>query len=284
MTHRLIAAGFVLLLGLPPVWAADPDVLRIGFVDSILQETTASKRKIFGKEFSDLVRDFAGLKCTVTEGINPETSARQLDDEKWHLGVFHGVEFAWVMGKHPKLKPLMIAATRDEPVKALLMVLKDSPVKSLSDLKGKTISRMRLLHCRLFSDKEAGNMMNFFGDVKQTRSVEDALSAVLDGKAEGAVIDTPSLAFYKSIQPGRFKKLRIAAESVAFPPAVIVYHEGTLSDAYLKHLRDSMLKVNQTERGREALENFQVTGFQLVPAGFEQQLKDILQAYPAPAF
>ena len=99
MANRMLAGGLLLLLGYWPVRANDPEVLHIGFVDSILDETAPSRRKVFAKEFGDLVRDFTGLKSVITKGLNPAIAAKQLDDEKWHLGVFHGVEFAWIIGQ-----------------------------------------------------------------------------------------------------------------------------------------------------------------------------------------
>lgn len=285
MARCIFAAGLVALFGFLPVRAADdPAVLRIGFVESILQEAPASKRKLFSKEFSDMVRDFTGLMSTVTQGINPQTAAKQLDEQKWHLGVFHGVEFAWVMAKHPKLKPLMIAATKVKPVKAVLVVKKDGGLTGIADLKGKDVSMLELLHCRLFADKQTSKASNYFGNVLRTRSVEDALDNVLRGKVQAAIVDTPNLEFYKDLQPGRYNQLKIAAESEPFPAAVIVYRENGLSDALLKHLRDSMLKVNQTDRGRESLEAFRVSSFELAPDDYQQKLADILQAYPAPEF
>lgn len=101
MAHRILGIGLAMFLGVAVLPAADPDVLRIGFVNSILDESPASARALFAKEFSGLVKDFTGLKSVVTKGINPETSAKQLEDGKWHLGVFHGVEFAWIQAKHP---------------------------------------------------------------------------------------------------------------------------------------------------------------------------------------
>ena len=52
----------------------------------------------------------------------------------------------------------------------------------------------------------------------------------------------------------------------------------------LKHLQDSMLKVNQSDRGRESLDAFRLTGFQPAPADLQQNLTEILSSYPAPEF
>ena len=68
--------------------------------------------------------------------------------------------------------------------------------------------------------------------------------------------------------------MKTAAESEAFPPAVIVYRQGTLSDAMLTRLQDGMLKVKDSDRGREALTAFRISGFQRVPAELSEKLDE----------
>ena len=224
--------GLVAFLFLP---AADPGrgssrVLRTRrYTISLLQEVPSSKRTLFGSEFQDLVRVFADRKSVVLQGLNPDTAARQLDNQKWHLGVFQGVEFAWVQDRYPKLKPLMIATPRIVPVRAVLLVGKDSGITGWADLKGKDVSMLgSRLGCRLWTDKATGKKSaEFFGKIQRTRNVEEAFDTLWGGKVQGAIVDTEAIAFYKDLQPGRFAQLKMVTESEPFPPAVIVYREGT---------------------------------------------------------
>ena len=218
------------------------------------------------------------MDSVVLEGVTPATAAKQLEDKKWHLGVFHGVELAWVQSKYPNLRPLMIAPDIDSPVKVAVVAEKKSNVNSFADLKGKQVMMLDRLHCRLFRDKLTGKEQNYFAGTQETRSVEQAVNAVLEGKAAGAIVDTPTLKFFQGLQPGRFAQLKIVQESEPFPPAVIVYRQGALSDALLKHLVDSMLKVNQSDQGRDVLKAFHCAGFQTVPADFQQSLTAIARA------
>ena len=192
MAPRLLAMGLVVWLGQESIRAADPEVLHIGFVDSLLQEASPTQRKLLGSEFSDLVQKFTGCKSVVLQGINPATAAQQLGKGKWHLGVFHGVEFSWLQAKHPQLRPLMATTTAVSPVRALLVVKKDGGIGSFADLKGKNISMLQILHCRLFADKATGGGGKYFADVLKTRNVEEALDNILLGKVQGAVVDSPT--------------------------------------------------------------------------------------------
>ena len=143
---------------------------------------------------------------------------------------------------------------------------------------------LQLLHCRLFAEKATGKSQDYFSSVSRTRSVEDTLDEVLSDHVQGAIVDTGTLAIYKHLKPGRFNQLKVAAESEPFPPAVIAYREGCLSDTMLSRLKEGLIKINQTDRGRESLSTFRVTGFRAVPADFQQNVTDIIRAYPAPEF
>jgi ABC-type phosphate/phosphonate transport system substrate-binding protein len=274
----------VLLLGSLTLSAADPEILRVGILESLTQGTSPRLRESFAPKFAELVKDFTGFKSVTLQGISPFTAARQLEAGKWHLGIFQGVELAWVQSKYPKLKPLMLAVFEDVNVRAVLMVKKDSDVKDFKDLKGKTVCiHETKLHCRLFADKGAGGKaQDLFGKLLQTNSGEDALDNILMGKADAAIVDTAILKLYKNVNPGRFKQLKTAAESEVFPAPVVIYRQGTLSDDMLKKLREGMLKANQSEKGREAMSTFQISGFRPVPADYQEIVTKIAKAYPAP--
>jgi ABC-type phosphate/phosphonate transport system substrate-binding protein len=279
-----IWSAVALLLVSPALWAADPEILRIGILESLTQGTSPRLRESFAPKFAELVKDLTGFKSVTLQGLSPYTAARQLETGKWHLGIFQGVELAWVQSKYPKLEPLMVAIFEEVNVRAVLMVKKDSDVKGFKDLKGKTACiHETKLHCRLFVDKGAGGKaQDFFGKLLHTSSGEDALDNILLGKAEAAIVDTAILKLYKDVNPGRFKQLKTAVESEVFPAPAVIYRKGTLSDDMLKKLREGMLKANQTEKGREAMATFQITGFRRVPADYQKTLTIIAKAYPAP--
>ncbi len=276
----LIVAVLMAVVG-RPLTAADPKVLRIGISASLLDQLPPSQRAVFSGDFSGLVRDFTGLKSVSLPGINAWTSAKQLDAGKWDVGVFQAIEFAWVQEKYPQLEPFMVASDKSQ-LKALLVVSKENGPAGFADLKGKDVTLLDgRLHCRVFADQGAGMMANkFFGKLSYTRSGEDALDSVVRGKAQGAIVDTVAWDAYKDIQPGRFARLKIAAESPLIPAAAIVYKRGALSAKFLKTLKDGMFKVNQSDKGREALTPFHMKGFASVPANYQEQLRTTLAAFP----
>jgi hypothetical protein len=275
-----LGAAFVAL----PVSAADPEIVRIGVMETLFQDTSPAVRESFAPEFSKLAKDFTGFKCVTLQGLNPFTAAKQLDTGKWHLGVFQGVEFAWLQGKYPKLKPLMVVIFQEPKVRALLVTKESGAIKGFANLKGQEVNILQTkLHCRLFADKGAGGKaQGFFSKIWQVRSAEDTLDELVRGKVKAAVVDTPSLDYYKNLQPGRFKTLKIVAQSDVFPETAVLYKEGALSDGMLKKFREGMLKANKSEKGRQVMSDFRITSFQPVPDDYQKYLTSILKAYPGP--
>ncbi len=261
--------------------AKDPDVLAFGIVDSLVEDISKGQREFLVKEFNTLVKDFTMLNSSVTLGGTPLDAGKNLESGKWHLGIFQGVEFARAQAKYPKLKPLMIATYKDPKIFALLITKKESTATGFGDFKGKNVARLSSReHCRLFADKGAQGKADEFFKMTTSRNVEEILDGVFQGKFDAAIVDNAGFKFYEEIQPGRFAKLKILAQSDLFPAAVLGYYEGIVSDKTLGQLREGMLKANKSESGKEIMANFRITTFDPVPADYQQALTNILKAYP----
>jgi len=283
-SNLLLTAVVSLSIAAPPS-KADPKILRIGIVASASEGKSPRLGEVFAPELSDIVKEYTGLRSVVLNGLDPFTSARQLENGKWHLGVFPGVHFAWVQKKYPHLKPLMVVINQKTALRAVLVVRQGSAIKSFADLKGKEIAILEgKLHCRLFADRSVPDHQhrNTFAKFFHSANGHDAIEDVLTGKVTAAIVDTPSLELYKDLYPGRFKRLTILDKSPPFPPSVVVYREGALRPKLLKRFQAGMLKVNQSTKGRVQLETFGILRFQMVPKDFQKSLTEIAKAFPPP--
>jgi ABC-type phosphate/phosphonate transport system substrate-binding protein len=267
-----------------PGGRTDPEVMHIGIVDSLVKDLSPGRKEIVDTDFPILVKDFTGFKSRVLQGGDPFAAARKLASGKWHLGVFQGVEFAWAQAGDPKLRPLLVAINKEPTNHALLVTKKDSSLKGFADLKGKSVYLLKSrAHCRLFADKGAGgDAKSFFGKLTRTSAAEDALDDVLRGKVQAAVVDVTALELYKLVNPGRFERLKVLAKSEPFPPTVVAYYQGGLSDAVLRKFRAGMQKANESDKGKDAMSSVRITAFEAVPADFPKMLANIAKAYPAP--
>jgi ABC-type phosphate/phosphonate transport system substrate-binding protein len=262
--------------------------VRIGLVNSLFRDMPEPLIQVMAAPFKSLMVDRAGVVGQVVVDGDAGHLALLLKDAKAELGVFNGFEFAWARLKNPELKPLMIAVNKTPFVRAVLVVRDDNKASGPEALQGKTMALSRLAcECsRIFLERRCVRpgmpMDKWFDKVATPRTDQDALDDVAENVAQAAVVDEVELAAYRSKFPKTAARLRVLAESETFPCAVIAYQPGGMSEETLNRLRAGMIAAKNTERGRKLLNLCRITGFEEVPANYEQNLIDILKAYPPP--
>ena len=122
---------------------ASASSIRIGLVNTLFRDTPESLVQLMTRPLKSLMESQTGMSGTLIPGGEACNLGRQLQDDKFQLAVFHGVEFGWARQKHPDLKPLMIAVNQQRHLYAFLIVRADSGLTNLSDLKGKPLSLPR---------------------------------------------------------------------------------------------------------------------------------------------
>jgi ABC-type phosphate/phosphonate transport system substrate-binding protein len=263
--------------------------LKIGMPQTFFHDMSDKMIKSYSEPFVDVLRDSTGLTGQLVRGGEPLGVAKQLVDQKLQLAVFHGAEFGWVQQKYPELRPLMVAVNSAHEVRAYVLVRKEGGPASFADLKGKDVALPERTSdpCRLFLEREcrragAKGSKDFFGQVVRADNVESALDQLSQGKFQAAVTDAIGLTFYKELKPGVFNRLKVLAESEIFPPVVVAYRPGTLSDKTLESLRRGLATAHKTEMGQDMMKTWRITSFAAVPGNFAKQLEATLKAYPGP--
>ena len=285
MRNRIIVVGCWIVFAVAvPALGQEPAVIHLGMVDSLVKDLSPGKQKLGDADFPDMVKEFTGMQSKVFQGGDPLTAAKKLADGQWHLGIFQGVEFAWAQAPDAKLQPLMVAIGTQKSVHAVLVVKADNNAQGFANLKGKNVAlHLGREHCRLFADKEsAGDAKKFFGKVVATNNAETTLNEVFFNKIDAAIMDNSAFESFKGIQPGRFNKLKVLAQSEPFPATVIAYRQGGLSEGVLKRFKTGMLKANDSDKGRDMMANFNIVAFAAPPEDYAKQLSAIMKAYPAP--
>lgn len=265
------------------------DPVQIGMPQTMVVDVPQPLIDLLGYPFGALMKEFTGLNGKLKVGGSPFDVARNLEDGKIHLGVFQGVEFAWVQAKHPRIKPIMVALYQNKNLHAQLLVRKDSGIESFADLKNKDVAfpKKSKEHCRVFMDRhcnECGECAprSYFGNLCQPSSIETALDQLAEGKCHAVIGDKVDVEFFCRVKPGVFNQLKIVRTSEAFPAGVICCIDGELDAKTIEQFRRGMLRANKNERGREMMGMFRITSFEHVPADYQQNLEDILRAYPGP--
>jgi ABC-type phosphate/phosphonate transport system substrate-binding protein len=289
----MLSALALTCLSSPPravaVEKGDPDPVRIAMVQTLFADVPIPLVNLLTPQFRGLMKDFTGLNGAPSAGGDAYSIAKDLVDDKVHLGVLHGVEYAWVKAKHPELEPLMIAVSKYNALKAHVVVRGDSEAAKFCDLKGKDCSvhfRARE-HLRLFVEKSClvhgkCDPKSYFGSVVKSANAETALDDVLAGKLEAAVVDTIGWEVYANVKPGCHKRLKVLEDSESFPTAVVVYHRGALNDATLNKFRQGMMSAIKSAKGRDLMNLWKLTSFEAVPPTYEADCAAIARSYPAP--
>ena len=285
----IAAAGLVTAVALvvaAPAAAAEPSAIRIGLVKTLFRDVPPLLVPIGLRPMKALMESQTGVAGDLVPAGDYENLARQLKEDEVQLGVFHGVEFAWVHQNYPSLKALVIAVNGPPYLRAHLVVRADSEIASGVNLKGKIVElpRMSSEHCRLFLERRCcptgDSPEKYFAKVIGSNNPADALDDVVDDDAQAVVVDEVVYEAYCKNKPGRAAKLKTVQQSEAFPCAVIAYQPGVLSDRVLDAFRDGMIAAKENPKAQTLLKANRVTGFEAIPTDYEKSLDEIAKAYP----
>ena len=287
MRRLVFAAVALAVLGTPAAPAADPSgELKIGMLSGMFRDQQPKVVELLGKQFRDLMAKHVGYSGDVQVMDDPFALCEKLKENKVQLGVFHGFEFAWAQQKHDDLVPLIVTCPPGGCVQAVIVVKDDSAATAVADLKASEVlvPRGAKAHTLLFLEKSRDGLPADTAKpvAKPTQTPEEVLNAVVSGEAKAALVDWCALDGYKVLHPAAFKALRVLVKSEQFPPAVVCYRKGTLTDAQVTQIREGMTASCKTPTGKMLMTLWNLKGFEAPPKSYQTSLDDILKAYPAP--
>jgi ABC-type phosphate/phosphonate transport system substrate-binding protein len=262
--------------------------VRIGMVGSFFRDTPEQLVTTMMQPFGALMEYQTGITGQLIPGGDANNLGQLLVQDKVHLGVFHGIEFGWARQRFPDIRPMVIAVNQHQHLRAIVLVHKDAPIDKFADLKGKALAvpQQSREHCHLFLQRrclESGlDMKQLFARISNPINVEEALDDLVDNLVQAAIVDGVSVECYQRRKPGRFSRLKMLDQSEIFPAAVVAYHPGGLDDAILRQFREGMINANKAPLGRQFMTLWKLSGFEAIPADYEQIMTDIIKSYPAP--
>lgn len=263
-----------------------PGSVCIGMISTLFRDTPPGLVHAMMQPFGAMMEAQTGVPGKLIPGGDAEALAGKLATDKVQLGVFHGIEFAWIRLKYPDFKPLVIAVNQQRQLHAYVVVHNDSPAAGLGDLKGKSfaVPKQTKEHCRVVVQYQCRSCGcepgKFFAGLTNPANIEEAMDDVVDKVVEATIVDGVGLECYQRRKPGRFARLKTVHRSGPFPAAVVAYRPGTLDDATLEKFRTGLLKCNEGVLGKQLLNLWKLTAFEPVPANYEENLTAIVKTYP----
>ena len=205
------------------------------------------------------------------------------------LGAFRGFQFAWAKERFPLLQPLALVVNGSVSPVVYIVCRKDNKARDFAGLQGQSIAlpghRQGALP-RQFVNREVQitnkEAKKFFSRIVTKDNIEDILDDVVDGTEQAAAVERAGLEAYKRRKPARFNRLKEIAKSPPVLPGIIAYYDNQLDEATRNRFRKGLLSANQQERGQSLLTMFRLTGFEAVPADFQQVLARTQKTFPTP--
>ena len=203
-------ARFAILITLLPSAAAECQTkpIRIGLAKTFLVDQPKSIAEIAADDFKDVLKKTTGLDGELATKNSAAEIADKLDAKQLDFGILHAHEFAWLQKKHPELRALLVAASK-QPERAYVIVHQKSTAKSIADLRGQKLDMPigTKEPCRVFLDKQCQDADKkepgkFFSVIEKSSAPNDALDNVARGKVVAALVDAAALEFYKDVRPG----------------------------------------------------------------------------------
>jgi ABC-type phosphate/phosphonate transport system substrate-binding protein len=278
----LVAAGLSLAA------APSSTVVRIGMLKSMFREVPPPLFNAMSAPFQKVVESQTGLQGQLVIIEDADTLRQKLAAGEVQLGVFHGFEFAWMKLKDKSLEPLMLVAVNPNQLQSVVVVAADCKACGVAECRGKKVAVPTSVkeHSRLFLHRRCRGLgcgvPEFFGQTHEPTSVEDALDDVVDGVSQVAVVEKSSLQMFERRKPGRFARLRILESSDPFPPSVVAFGQGQVDNGTQNKFKNGMLTAHNTALGKHLMGLMKISGFEPVPANFDQKLAETVKAYPPP--
>jgi ABC-type phosphate/phosphonate transport system substrate-binding protein len=268
--------------------ASAPHV-RIGIVKTLFHGVPEPVMLAAMKPFEVLVEHETGMPGKVSAFEDPMELAKEVVEHKVAFAVINGVEFGWAQRRYRSLRPLMLAINQERSLAAYVVVRADEKATSLDALKGKAVvlPEQNRFHCTLYLERQcrlrgARDPQRFFSSLSGTKDAEAALDRVVDGRADGTVIEDIAWTRYAHRKPARAALLKVIEKSEPFPASPVIYAEGAIDSDRLEQFRSRMIHAHENAFARQLMTIWKLTSFEPVPADYPQTVARILKLYPAP--
>ena len=274
----------------PVLCVGEEDIpkLRIGFTGSAFQDVTNTDIKA---AVSVLIQKVAWKHFGKGESSFYETlpeMATDLKNRKINVLATPAEEYMELRKKLP-IEPLLITASDNgTELELLLLVRKDSGIRSLRDLKGRTIVmplrnprclNMYMAWLETLLMEEGGKGINsYFSSVKETRTAAKVVMPVFFRQADACVVTRQVLDLTSELNPQISRDLTIISRKGKLSQGVIAV-DRRLSEENKEQLRQAFLSLHKTPEGEQLLMLFKVRKLVSITPGYMKATESLYAEY-----
>jgi ABC-type phosphate/phosphonate transport system substrate-binding protein len=292
--HRVLTGGWgicvFVLAAAPNTPAADPPpAIRLGLIQTMFRDVPPSFIQSIQVPFRDVFKKQTGMAGDLELLPDWEAMSNRIKDGTLSAGVLHGFEFAWAKKVNPDLQALIVSRPHEPRITGCIVVKAngDKQFTQPGQLVGPSVLVPKGLkaHVHLFYETlrkgYPANALQPLGAPKGT--ADEAISAVLAGEADAALVDFAAVSGFQALRPGAGKNVKILVESEPFPVSVLAVKKGVVDANTLTQIRDGLTQAHKTAEGKMLMMLWNLKGFAEVPKDYDAQLDKIYKAYPPPA-
>lgn len=184
------------------------------------------------------------------------------------------LDFAWICGfpfiqtRDPEfLELLAVPVYKGKPLyHSYIIVPKDSPFKTLDDLKGKVFafsdpeSNSGFLYPQFLLAQRGTKSQNFFRQTFFTYNHAETVVAVADQVADGGAVDSYIWEYLQILKPDVTSKTRVIQKSPAFGFPPLVSSKRTEAKV-VEQMKSVLLEMSKGPQGRQLLDGFKLDAF-----------------------
>lgn len=259
---------FISLIGSANASEAKP--LRIALSGAFISESGSD---IYQK-MADYITAKTGQPIMIVTGLSYDTINKMLEDGALAGGFVCGLPYVLLKEKKEKIElmvaPVMKAARyQNKPIYySDLVVAKDSPYKTLEDLRGKKFVYNDELSNSGYNLPRAYFLENkvdkkFFGKITRSGSHEESISAVANKKADFSFVDSLVLDYENHIHSKDAQAVRVihSLGPAGVPPLIMT---TKLDKSLFKKIKQAFVNMHKDPEGRKILNTGLVERFDSV--------------------
>jgi ABC-type phosphate/phosphonate transport system substrate-binding protein len=276
----LVVSVLIAVAGQTKVLAQEKPA-KVSLVESVFSGQSREKVVQQIRPFAEIVEKETNRQA-IFDVFSFAQAEKDFDKGDADLVIATGLEYGWLRARNPNAKALVVASIDPGATKTVIIAKQTDSAAKLADVSGKKLAlpdRVPFL-CTFYLERTLGKKLDSAFTLVKLDNVDDTIEAVIDGKADAAVVTAANLDTYKERKPGRFQRLKIVNESPEFPPATVMYNAKTAEAGALERFEKALLRAGESAEGNRVLTLFKLKGFEKIPPNYDERLAEIVKQFP----
>jgi ABC-type phosphate/phosphonate transport system substrate-binding protein len=268
----LALAMAIVLLGYVPLVLADQwdglsSTLRVGFSSRVFPDVDQRDARVAMELWTRELARGMGIKSTPVTSIykNPADLLEAVKKGDLTVVTLPAIEYLQIRNKAPMAAIIVAASDSGTARQYALIVRRDSGIKSLADLRGKTIiipsstkyeASHIWLHVLLMREIKQDRTL-FFRQVRESSAASKAILKVFFKQADAAIVSHGALETSTVLNPQIGRELAVIAESKPLHGDITCV-PNNISEKLRNSITNSALHVHETTTGKQMFTLFQI--------------------------